>query len=321
MRQGTVLLKDYTLDWKESSRLHGRLLVALCQLEIENPKSVEDGFTPIEIVEAVSLIDKRWAGINDSTECSKRVRNCWKQLLTLWEAKKPGIYQYLKDNGMTALPELRKTEGGGSGNPSRYYIEWSEQASSSESQQLAQSAYESFNIKYVCEDISNPGLLARAFSKGLNVSGWRRYLFATWISVPIVMGVLGIFILLAQIQMWDHFGIEQIFRTFISISLFLLAIWMTAWSFIKLPDNRIVVAPLWLQSEFNDRLIELIKQPERTIKAVHYSSKCPICQGKVNAMSGKWEFRGRIVGRCENAPIEHVFSFDHVTRSGRSLRN
>lgn len=322
MQQGIVLLKEYATTWNENKHLPGQLLIALCNLSLEEPDKTDDGYIPIEVADAVSKVrNVEWIDITDTNICSDRVRKYWNKLVELWETKQDGIQQYLTDHGITALPELRKIEGGGSGNPSRYFIAWSENPSPGKTGQIADNAYTPHQIKYVCEDIKKPGVMAHFFAKGLEVSGWRRYAFAFWIAIPIILGVVGLFILLAQIHLWDSYGIERIFRTAVSIGLFLLSIWITAGSFIQLPDKRIVLAPIWMQSEWNDRLIEIQKQPTKTIKAVHYSSTCPICQGKINAVSGKWEFWGRIVGRCENAPTEHVFSFDHVTRSGKSMRS
>lgn len=322
MQQEIVLLKEYALTWKESENLTGQLLIALCNLSSEHIDQAQRGFIPIEVADAVSeIIGRKWVAISDTSACAEKVRKYWNQLIELWETKQDGIQQYLTDHGINAQPELRKVEGGGSGNPSRYFIAWSKKPSPNKTVQIANNAYTPHQIKYVCEDITKPGLLAHIFAKGLNVTGWRRYAFAFWIAIPIILGALAIFLLLAQVVLWDSYGIERIFRTAVSIGLFLLSIWITTGSFIQLPDKRIVLAPIWMQSEWNDRLIEVQKQPTKTIKAVHYSSTCPICQGKINAVSGKFEFWGRIVGRCENAPNEHVFSFDHVTRSGKSLRS
>ena len=44
-----------------------------------------------------------------------------------------------------------------------------------------------------------------------------------------------------------------------------------------------------------------------------------ICGAKVQVDSGEREFRGRLVGRCQESPDEHAFSFDRVTRSGKAL--
>lgn len=323
MQHRIDLLREYASTWNESKHLQGQLLIALCNLYLDSPSKTDEGFIPIEVANAISKVRKvDWLDITDTTLCSDRVRQYWNKLSALWEIKQDGIQQYLTDRGVTDLPKLRKVEGGGSGNPSRYFIAWSENLSPSKTTvQTTQNAYTPHQIKYVCEDLNKAGLLASLFAKGFNLSGRRRYLFALVISIPIIAGTLAIFLLIAQLILWDSYGVERIFRSAIGISLFLFSLWITAGSFINLPEKRIVLAPYWMQSEFNDRLIEIQKYPIKTIKAVHYSSTCPICQGKINAVSGKLEFWGRIVGRCENAPNEHVFSFDHVTRSGRSLRS
>lgn len=78
-----------------------------------------------------------------------------------------------------------------------------------------------------------------------------------------------------------------------------------------------------MQSVEEERLLELRMPPRfetKNIKAVSYSAVCPICEGKIFAKSGGLEFWGRIIGRCNDSPIEHIFSFDHVTRRGVYLR-
>jgi hypothetical protein len=51
-----------------------------------------------------------------------------------------------------------------------------------------------------------------------------------------------------------------------------------------------------------------------------YVAPCPICQtATVRLARGEPEFRRRIVGRCEESPREHVYSFDRVTLEGEPL--
>jgi len=54
---------------------------------------------------------------------------------------------------------------------------------------------------------------------------------------------------------------------------------------------------------------------------VRYAATCPVCNARVQVESGGREFHGRLVGRCQESPDEHVFSFDRVTRAGKSLRS
>lgn len=51
-----------------------------------------------------------------------------------------------------------------------------------------------------------------------------------------------------------------------------------------------------------------------------YTADCPICGTKVDLAQDYPGFSPRIVGECRSNPLEHVFSFDHMTNEGRLLR-
>ena len=98
---------------------------------------------------------------------------------------------------------------------------------------------------------------------------------------------------------------------------------------VRLLANRIAHAPWFLQplSKHDDYLLELRRNEEaerNTMYLVRYVADCPICGVKgrdmIHVESGRLEFLGRLVGRCNRAPNAHVFSFDHVSRQGRFLR-
>lgn len=100
-------------------------------------------------------------------------------------------------------------------------------------------------------------------------------------------------------------------------------VWTTTGQFYSLADNKIVVAPWWMQSHTSDRMLERRYPPlypESSINAVRYTSKCPICDGIISVKSGGLEFRNRLIGYCEHSPREHVYSFDHITRKGKYVR-
>jgi hypothetical protein len=82
------------------------------------------------------------------------------------------------------------------------------------------------------------------------------------------------------------------------------------------------MAPWWMQSVDDDRLIEWRSPPrfsDKSIKAVRYTAPCPLCEGKVVARSGGPRYLWGLVGRCDEAPSAHVFTFDHVLREGRRI--
>src|SRR5690606_24801825 len=59
---------------------------------------------------------------------------------------------------------------------------------------------------------------------------------------------------------------------------------------------------------------------ETKLRLVRLWATCPDCGGDVDLTDGGTEFPGRLVGRCGDAPGEHVFSFDPTSMAGRSLR-
>jgi hypothetical protein len=99
--------------------------------------------------------------------------------------------------------------------------------------------------------------------------------------------------------------------------------------YFKLLDRSVVEAPQWLLklSTFSAQ-IELVSTGDkrkdgsviREIRTVVYEGVCPICQGKVDVIQSGKEFHQRLVGQCQEARYEHLFSFDHITKSGKLLR-
>jgi hypothetical protein len=55
------------------------------------------------------------------------------------------------------------------------------------------------------------------------------------------------------------------------------------------------------------------------MKAVTFEAQCCVCGEDIVIEKSK-EFNGRFIGKCTVAPTEHIFSFDHVTKTGKFLR-
>lgn len=53
---------------------------------------------------------------------------------------------------------------------------------------------------------------------------------------------------------------------------------------------------------------------------VKFSGECKLCGGRVTVGRGGLAAPGRLVGRCQGSPREHLYTFDHVTRVGMPLR-
>ncbi|RCX31685.1 hypothetical protein [Thioalbus denitrificans] len=322
-------MDEVALCWREHDRLDVVLLRAICRLSLENPGDAEEGFTSPEIVHSVAQLRGRaWSSDNDTDRMSDDVRRYWNKLLATWEVKKEGIIQHFGDCGFGFAPHLDKAEGGGSGRPSRYRIHWMPIDSVSEPESWAgvdvSAPFHDRSIRYICEDIEDAGLSARLFVKGYEMTGWRKWVMLTLVGIPVLFLVLSaaVFLMGFSINM-ATLEMSVVLRSLIILGGTYWVTHITIGPILNVASARIVLAPWWMQSINDDRLLELQyppRHPQKAIKAVRYTATCPLCGGAVSTRSGGLEFWGRIVGRCEHAPKEHVFSFDHVTRKGKAFR-
>ena len=93
------------------------------------------------------------------------------------------------------------------------------------------------------------------------------------------------------------------------------------WPLYRLIDQKIVMAPAILQmtSRFYHVLVIRREGERKVVRMLRFTAICPLCGGEVEVQEGRRAFRGRYVGECGRNPIEHVFTFDHVLKSGRRI--
>ena len=328
LQKALVFLEEKSAVWKESGRLDSQLLRAICQLSVADPQQGRLGFASWDLVAAISRIRGRlWSDRTDKAKMSDDIRQQWSNLVKTWEVKREGVAQQFADAQFTHIPSLQKTEGGGTGNPTLYRIEWLVSTAgvpSSKSEGAEALPVNSHNaIRYVCEDIEDANPFARIFTRGFQLKGWRRQLYIYALAAPLLFLWLLLVQVLIGVTIWASVGEKSVLTSLLSAAVIFGAVFLTVGPMYQLGTDQIVIAPWWMQSVDNDRLLERRAPPrhqDKSIKAVRYVAKCPLCGGKVSATKGRFEFFGRIVGRCDEAPVEHVFSFDHVTRNGSYLR-
>lgn len=321
------LMEKSITSWSVKDRLDCLLLRALLQLSKNKSDLAKNGLSAWDLVEAVSTLrERQWSTPTDKERMSDDVRRTWNKLEALWESKSEGVRQTLLDAGCEYLPIFKRIEGGGTGRSTKYFIEWSKLATPQEtSYQVMQEPKQQntpLGIRYICEDIKDPGFLARIFAEGLLLKGWRRFAYIAVLLVPVLAMVVIVLSFVLNVVFYDSLTKNQM-GSFLTNSLAFFTIAITVYPMLSLKAKGILIAPWWMQSEDGERLLEFRKPPrfaDKSIKAVSYSATCPICGAKLIAKSGGVEFFGRIVGRCDDAPVEHVFSFDHITRQGTWLR-
>jgi len=94
-------------------------------------------------------------------------------------------------------------------------------------------------------------------------------------------------------------------------------------------DDRIIPATeLWVAWNEANAQLELTRDEHdrRRLQLVRYTAVCPICAGALELRYSQGPNARRLVGCCAEAPHDHVFSFDRISRvgsriSGASLDN
>lgn len=142
-----------------------------------------------------------------------------------------------------------------------------------------------------------------------------------WASLP-VLGGLVIFLLVGVV--WSMTLMARPIQTNdLALMLMSLGIGWTTWLFVLRPlarllEDRIAPAGELLTGWSEDPAqLDMAKDAERRyVRLVRYSGVCPICAGKIELRYGNGEQSRRLFGCCSEAPQEHRFTFDRVTRRG-----
>ena len=102
--------------------------------------------------------------------------------------------------------------------------------------------------------------------------------------------------------------------------------WHTLKPLFRLPADRVTIGndSLLAMSQLNGQF-RLARDAKKKalggwFSLVRHSAVCPLCAGTIEVLPGGRAFPDRIVGRCSESPMEHVFSFDPVRLQGRPLR-
>lgn len=146
-----------------------------------------------------------------------------------------------------------------------------------------------------------------------------------WVGIVLVIALIFLAILFA---IWAMGHLQRPVMTADLASLVMLvATGLIVWKFWAQPltwllDDRITLAPELLTAFSEEPCqLELPKDIKvRHIRLVRYSGVCPVCAGQIGLRYGDGAEARRLFGACSEAPQDHVFSFDRVTRKGRRVR-
>lgn len=319
--------------WKEHDQVHVLVLRALCRLARASERAAIDGCTAYDLVLAARVERPQWPEPSDKNDASRRIAKHWTAVGLLLDAKREHLETQLRDAGISETPKLHKDQGGGQGLTSRYRL-LTEPLPPAEAvdvpiragldhQALTSAPNEraATEVRYAPEDSARHGSLTARLAAGIEISGWARRSFIAAIVLLTVIAVgsslLPIFavLLVPKPEVW--LGLT------LATAMVLAVIWVVALPPFRVVHDRILKAPFWLQGGDDLWLLEWRCPPLHPRKSMHrvrYSGTCPLCRGRVDVDAQAWFLPAdRLIGRCENAPAAHRYSFDHVTRRGRPL--
>lgn len=164
------------------------------------------------------------------------------------------------------------------------------------------------------------------FNQGLKWTPVKRYSYLSWQMLFLIGMVVGD--LLLWLILWFSKGPvtgQELIVIAMAVGLPLGAHWHFR-NIFRLFEDRIMIAPEWMLAwkEFG-ATVEINRSKDTdvpsTIHVHRYSANCPICGWMVKLDLGEPDFPRRIIGRCEEHPREHVFSFDRISKRGVLLQS
>lgn len=249
-----------------------------------------------------------------------------KELANWWAARAEQLRQVCNVHKCDWTPRLVVKTGGGRGLPSRLSFEFHPtDDTESEAGTTVPEAGPTL-VRYQM-DPAKPALWLRLLvgSRPFPVQSWRGYvLFGTAALNMALIGLiwLGIYASWTRSQPITTAALVQL-----GIALLVTTgLWWLSKPVRELPTQRVTMAgPSFLAlSELYGQL-RTMPAPGRQLKSrefaiVRHWGICPICSAEVDLDSGGTAFPDRLIGRCHDAPLEHVFSFDPVRLVGEPLR-
>jgi hypothetical protein len=261
---------------------------------------------------------------NPNSEPAKWLNQIWRNVEgRVFPQLRPALIRRSREQGLLHYPTVGKTTG----NPAYYFLDAEplpEQPPDVPSIPLAGDAQPGA-LAYEPDltlQLSRRGKLL--FENGLILDRRKRLAMAAW-TMFLAAGVAAATSLLWFVLASDKspISMSHLAAGFLMIALpWILCRRITG--MFRLLDDRIGLAPEWmLHWKESGATVEILNgenaDAPRRIQVLRYTAACPVCGAMVKLDRGEPDFPRRLVGRCEDSPREHVFSFDRITRSGAAL--
>jgi hypothetical protein len=261
------------------------------------------------------------AELNDHENEGKTLKKLISEVITELDAQYSALNKIAIGNECSFLPKLKQTEkGGGAGNPNKYKI-----TAHSVDLEPLDIEIPHGHIRYSLEKIASPNFLA-CWINNYVAQGLKFKLLVGGMSSVIIFGLLITFLGLYSLHQAET--LLALVKVIIGFGSLLISIYYFASPLYQCLMKRIVSAPVMLTpGDIRTAQLEYVPtgdkdKNERSIREfriVSYSASCLICEGKIELEEGVGSMKGRLVGSCTESPREHLYTFDHKTKSGRAV--
>lgn len=261
---------------------------------------------------------------NPKQEPSAWLSPIWKEIESRHLPEiEPSLIDLSREAGLNVYPALEKDEG----KPAYYKLVARALPVTEDPSDEAAPSDDAHTIAYTRDLSLQLSWLGRLlFSRALRWTPLRRFSFLAWQLLFIVSTAA--LVCLLWLGLWTRK--EPLAGSDLVLLTLGLGIPWYAYKHLeeafRLFDERIIVAPEWMLSwKERGATIEINRSRDpgahSKISVCRYSAECPICGWMVKLDNGNPDFPRRILGRCEENPREHVFSFDRSTKRGSPLRS
>lgn len=248
------------------------------------------------------------------------------ELANWWGSREEQLRQICSRHSCPWTPRLVVKTGGGRGLPSRLSFEFHPTGDAEPDVDATASATDAAFMHYRM-DPAKPALWLRVLvgSRPFPVQSWRGYvLLGTAALTMVLIGLiwLGLYVSWIRGHAFSNASAAEL-----GLAVFATAsLWWWSKPVRDLPTRRVTKAgaSFLAMSELYGQLRTMPvagrQLKSREFAVVRHWGTCPICSAEVDLDSGQSAFPDRLVGRCHDAPLEHVFSFDPVRLVGQPLR-
>lgn len=319
--------QDYTHNDKVN--LFWSILNAIVELVKESPslkvgKTEECYFTSTELAEKAAYLSNK----RTSSFTSSRLNAYSKTLSQRLDELAPSLERVASELGLDVIPTVHKESNlGGQGKQSIYRlyakkIEHTQPESNTQTK-TSDSPLHDNEIIYHLESVPKLPFYTRWLQNiDMDKHRWKMLLFTASPVIFIVFCAACFFLTFASLVT------PLFFARFLGFTILYVTVFLLFFRYlIDVLNNNITTIPdIMLPLSLKSAVLHYeLKEPGsekgriKRLAVKVYKAKCPVCGYRVDIKSVGLPFRARLIGICDNNPLEHKYSFDFTTQKGSKL--